>query len=167
LIAASVRLESLTHAEEEIMATDTSVFEVIDRLSQSLPLDPAKVSAILGVPLEHDPAGDNPVMTSYKQPASVSGSRFKAVELRIPHPVFGKGAGLLSATLNDDEGLDSNAVLEHYGLEFQQDVPSPRYPPDTPAYYTYEQPWGDLSLGVSNDKAARLVSFVMEPKNVP
>jgi hypothetical protein len=45
-------------------------------------------------------------------------------------------------------------------------VPSPRYPPSVPAYYKYEQPWGTLSLGVTNDKAAKLVSFVMNPKKV-
>src|SRR5262245_230514 len=149
------------------MVTNPSVFDVIERLSENLPLEPAKVGEILGVPLEHDPEGDTPVMTSYKQPAGASGSRFKAVELRIPHPVFGRGAGLLSATLKDDEGLDAKAVLGHYGLDFQPDVPSPRYPKDTPAYYSYQQPWGQLSLGVSNDKAARLVSFVMEPKKLP
>ena len=149
------------------MVTDATVFDLIEQLSLSLPLDPAKVSEILGVPLEHDPEVDSPVLTSYTQPASVSGSRFKAVELRIPHPIFGKGAGLLSVTLQSDEGLDSSAVLDHYGLKFQQDVPSPRYAKDTPAYFAYEQPWGELSLGVTNDKAGRLVSFVMNPKELP
>src|SRR5262245_26075206 len=107
------------------MVTNPSVFDVIERLSENLPLEPAKVGEILGVPLEHDPEGDTPVMTSYTQPAGVSDSRFKAVDLRIPHPVFGRGAGLLSATLKDDEGLDAKAVLGHYGLDFQPDVPSP------------------------------------------
>src|SRR5262245_4765173 len=149
------------------MVTNASVFDVIKHLSENLPLEPAKVSEILGVPLEHDPAGDTPVMTSYTQPAGVSDSRFKAVDLRIPHPVFGRGAGLLSATLKDDEGLDAKAAFAHYGLDFQPDVPSPRYSKDTPAYYSYQQPWGELSLGVTNDKAARLVSFVMEPRKLP
>jgi hypothetical protein len=149
------------------MATDVSIFELIERLSQHLPLDPAKVSEILHTRLEHDPAGDSPVLTSYTQPAGVSASRFAEVELRVPHPVFGSGGGLLAATLKGDEGIDAEAVRKYYGLDFQQDVPSPRYPPGTPAYYNYKLPWGELSLGVSNDRAARLVSFAMKPKELP
>jgi len=149
------------------MVTNASVFDVIKHLSENLPLEPAKVSEILGVPLEHDPAGDTPVMTSYTQPAGVSASRFAEVELRVPHPVFGSGGGLLAVTLKGDEGIDAEAVRKHYGLDFQQDVPSPRYPPGTPAYYNYKLPWGELSLGVSNDRAARLVSFAMKPKELP
>jgi hypothetical protein len=146
--------------------TKPSIFDAIERLSQNLPLDPAKVAEILNTRLEHDPAGDSPVLTSYAQPPSVKDSRYKGVELRIPHPLFGNGGGLLKADLKSDEGLDSKAIFKQFGLEFQRDVPSPRYPPGLPAYYNYELPWGTLSLGVTNDEASKLVSFVMKPKKL-
>ena len=143
---------------------NSSIFEVIEQLSENLPLEPAKVAEILNAPLEADPQGDSPVLTSYVLPADANDSRYQAVELRIPHPLFGSGGGLLKATLKSDEGLDSKAIFKQYGLEFQKDVPSPRHPPGLPAYYNYERPWGALSLGVTHDKAAKLVSFVMKPK---
>src|SRR5437762_14292294 len=116
------------------MVSNANIFDVIEQLSQNLPLDLAKVAEILNTRLEHDPAGDSPVLTSYAQPSGVNDSRYKAVELRIPHPLFGSGGGLLKATLKSDEGLDSKAIFKRYGLEFQQNVPSPRYPAGLPAY---------------------------------
>jgi hypothetical protein len=141
-----------------------NIFELIKRLTESLPLDPAKVGEILGTPLERNPPGDTPVLMSYTQPAGVTDSPSKAVNLRIPDPLFSSGAGILGVTLKSDGGINSRALQQHYGYDYQRDVPSPRYPPETPCYYVYEQPWGTLSLGVTNDDAARLVSFVMEPK---
>jgi len=141
-----------------------SIFEVIERLSQNLPLDPAKVAEILNTRLERDSAGDSPVLTSYGLPPGFKDSRYQTVELRIPHPLFGTGGGLLNVVLQGDEGLDSGAIFQHFGLDFQRDVPSPRYPPGLPVYYNYELPWGTLSLGTTNDDAAKLGSFIMKPK---
>jgi hypothetical protein len=142
-----------------------SVFELIERLSQNLPLEPAKVAEILNTRLEPNPAVDSPVLTSYGLPPGVKDSRYQTVELRIPHPLFGTGGGLLNVVLHSDEGLDGKAIFQRFGLDFQRDVPSPRYPPGLPVYYNYQLPWGTLSLGTTNDNAAKLVSFIMKPKN--
>jgi hypothetical protein len=141
----------------------TSIFDVINQLSENPKMDPVKIAEVLDTRLLRDPAGDSPVTTSYAQPKGVS-SRYKEVELRIPDPLFGSSGSLLKATLKSDEGIDSKVIFQQYGLEFQQDVPSPRYPPGLPKYYNYEMPWGTLSLGVTNDEASKLVSFVMKPK---
>jgi hypothetical protein len=142
-----------------------SVFDLIKRLTDSLPLDPAKVGEALGTRLEPNPAGDTPVLVAYTQAAGVNSS-YRDVNLRLPHPLFGTGAGILSVTFKSDGGVNAKAIWDHYGYDFQTDVPSPRYPPETPVYYNYEQPWGTLSLGVTNDAAAKLVSFVMKPKKL-
>jgi hypothetical protein len=141
-----------------------SVFELIERLSQNLPLDPARVAEILGARLERDPGGDSPVLTSYALPPGFKDSRYQAVELRIPHPLFGTGGGLLNVVLQSDEGLATEAIFQRFGLDFQRDVPSPRYPPGLPVYYNYELPWGTLSVGTTNDDASKLVSFIIKPK---
>ena len=146
------------------MLANTSLFKVIERLSENLPFDPAKVAEILGTRLEPDPEGDTPVSTSYVQPAEVTDSLYEEVELRIPDPQFGNDGGVLKATLKNDVGIDSDAIFAQYGLDFQQDVPSPRNPPGLPTYYNYEQPWGTLSLGVTSEEADKLVAFVMKPK---
>ncbi len=148
------------------MAKSLSIFDLIQRLTESLPLDPAKVSEILGTPLDRNPAGDTPVLMSHTQAAGIKDSPYKEVDLRVPDPLFGSGAGILGVTLQSDGDIDSKAVQEHFGYDYQRSVPSPRYPPEIPVYYTYEQPWGRLSLGVSNNEAAKLVSFVMEPTKV-
>ena len=146
------------------MTTTSSIFDVIEQLSASLPLDPAKVGEILHAPLAVDPEADEAVLTVYGPAPGTKPKRYGEVELRIPDPVFGSGGGLLKVALKGDEGVDSKAIFKRYGLQFQKDVPSPRHPPGLPAYYNYEQPWGSLSLGVTHDKAAKLVSFVMKPK---
>jgi len=143
--------------------SNKNIFEVIKQLSENQQMDPAKVAEILNTRLEPDPAGDSPVTKSYAQPKGVN-SRFKDVELRIPDPLFGNSGPMVKATLKNDEGIDSKAIFQQYGLEFQQDVPSPRYPPGLPKYYNYEMPWGTLSLGVTNNEASKLVSFILKPK---
>ena len=139
------------------------IFESITQLSQNQKWDPESVAEILSTQLVPDPAGDSPVTKSYAQPKG-GNSRYKEVELRIPDPIFGNSGPLLKATLKNDEGIDAKSIFQQYGLEFQKDVPSPRYPPGLPAYYNYEQPWGSLSLGVTNDAASKLVSFIVKPK---
>jgi hypothetical protein len=144
-------------------AATLNVFDVIERLSQSLPLEPARVAEIMNTRLDPDPEGDTPISTSFVQPDSVKNSDYESVEVRIPDPVFGTDGGLVQAVLKNDAGIDSDAIFQQYGLEFQQDVPTPRSPAGLPAYYTYEFPWGALSLGVTNDDADKLVSFILKP----
>lgn len=146
------------------MAANTEIFDVIEQLTQSLPLEPVKVAEILNTRLEDDPEDDSPVQKSYLQPEDVADSRYESVELRIPDPLLGTDGGLLSATLKDNEGIGTDAIFQKFGLKFEQEVPSPRCPSDTPVYYNYEQPWGTLSLGVTNDDDDRFVSFIMKPK---
>ena len=148
------------------MAKKLNVFDLITQLTESLPLDPAKVAEILGVKLERDTGADTPVLISYAQAPGVKDSPYKAVNLSLPHPLFGSGAGFLGVILKSDGGIDSKAIAEQYGYKYQRDVPSPRYPPETPCYYIYEQPWGTLSFGVTNDDAAKLVRFGMKPNKL-
>ncbi len=148
------------------MVAKANIFDLIEQLSQSLPFDSAKVAQILGTQLEADPEEDSPVLSSYLLPEGGESTLFDSVELRVPDPSFGSGGGMLSATLKEDIGIDSQAIFNQYGLEFQQEVPSPRTPPGIPAYYNYELPWGTLSLGVTNDDADKLVSFIMKPKEM-
>ncbi len=148
------------------MAANADIFDVIEQLTQSLPLEPVKVAEILNTRLEDDPEDDSPVQKSYLQPEDVADSRYESVELRIPDPLLGTDGGLLSATLKDNEGIGTDAIFQKFGLKFKQDVPSPRCPSDTPVYYNYEQPWGTLSLGVTNDDDDKLVAFILKPNEI-
>jgi len=40
-------------------------------------------------------------------------------------------------------------VRRRYGSSPELGVPTSRQPPDSPIYYIYHQPWGDLRIGVS------------------
>src|SRR5262245_57902367 len=130
------------------MDTPTS-FDAIERLAKTLPLEPGKVSEVLQTRLEHEPKRDTPVLTMYLQPADVTDSPYESVELRIPDPVFGTGGGLLNVTLKSDGGINEAAIHDRYGWDFQGGIPSPRYPPETPATLAYQQPWGVLTFGVT------------------
>jgi hypothetical protein len=144
--------------------SNPSSFDLIERLTADLPLTPEKVSRILGTSLERDPEGDSPVQSAYAQAAAAKDSPYKAVGLRIPHPVFGSGGGHLNVTVKQDEGVDQKQIVERYGPGFETDVPSPRYPRDTPAYVSYQQPWGRLSFAITNDERRQLLGFIIKPK---
>jgi hypothetical protein len=137
------------------------LFELIERLADTLPLSPSKVSEVLGVTLKPDPEASGPMFDGY---TSNNGSAFKSVELRVSVPDFGQQDGILIVKPADSGGIDSREILNHYGLECKTDVPSPRYPPEMPVSMSYTMPWGELSFGVSRDEAARLVQFVMKTK---
>ena len=148
------------------MVANVSVFDVIDLLSQSLPFDAVKVAEILNTQLEPDSEDDSPVLSSFVQSAQVVDGPYESVELRIPDPSFGSDGGMLNVKLKNADGIDSDTIFQRFGLEFQQVVPSPRNPAGTPAYYNYEQPWGMLSLGVTNDDEDKFVSFIMKPNEI-
>lgn len=40
-------------------------------------------------------------------------------------------------------------VLRHFGSSPELSVPTPRQPADSPLFYVYHHPWGDLRIGVS------------------
>jgi hypothetical protein len=145
----------------------SSLFDLIDRITESLPLQPDKVGEILSTRLERNSEGDTPVLVSWSQAKDVADSPYKSVDLNLPEPIFGSGAGFLSVILECDGGLDAQAIFDRYGYEYQRQVPSPRYPPETPCYYIYEQPWGTLSFGVTNDDAAKLVRIGLTPRQLP
>jgi hypothetical protein len=137
------------------------LFELIERLADTLPLSPSKVNEVLGVSLKRDPEASGPMFDAY---TSSNGSAFKSVELRVSVPDFGQQDGILIVKPADSGGIDSKQIMDHYGLECRTDVPSPRYPPEMPISMSYTMPWGKLSFGVSRDEAARLVQFVLTTK---
>lgn len=141
--------------------TNVKVFELIERLAGTLPLSPSKVGDVLGVSLKRDVEGGGPMFHSY---TASKGPVFRSVELRVSVPDFGQQDGLLIVEPVDSGGIDRKQIMDHYGLEFETDVPSPRYPPETPVSIIYTLPWGTLSFGVSHDEAAQLLRFVMTTK---
>ena len=138
------------------------LLEVIDRIVAALPLAPERVSAALAVPLVRLPADDTPAFSAYGlDPAAPEGD-WAAVDLRMPDAIIGDGSALLSVTPRAADAIDQTLIGEHFGLDFQMEVPSPRYAPGTvPAYMIYQRPWGRLAVGVSADEARRLVKFVL------
>src|SRR5262245_37605197 len=137
------------------------LFELIERLAETLPLSPSKVNQVLGVSLKRDPEASGPMFDGY---TASNGTAFKSVELRVSVPEFGQQDGILIVKPADSGGIDNKQIMDHYGLEFETDVPSPRYPPGTPVSISYTMPWGTLSFGVSRDQAAQLLQFVMTAK---
>jgi hypothetical protein len=137
------------------------LFDLIERLAATLPLSPSRVSEVLGVSLKRDPETSGPMFDAY---TASNGSAFKSVELRVSVPDFGQQDGLLIVKPADSGGIDNREIINHYGPECKTDVPSPRYPPEMPVSISYTMPWGELSFGVTNDQAARLVQFVMTTK---
>jgi hypothetical protein len=135
------------------------LFELIDRLVGTLPLSPSKVGEVLGVSLKRDAEASGPSVEAY---TVSNGTAFESVELRTSGTDAGQQTGLLTVVPTDSGGIDRKQIMDHYGLEFETHIPSPRYPPEVPISMGYTMPWGKLSFGVSNDEAARLVRFVMK-----
>jgi hypothetical protein len=145
--------------------SEPKIFETIDALVAGLPLTPDKAAKTLGARLERDPDSDTAAAQAYALSSKVRGGPYETVDLRIPDEDIGDAQVFLSVTLRSDEGVDEDAIAEHYGTDFRTEVPSPRYPPGTvPVYLIYEQEWGTLSFGVSADDARRLVRFILSAK---
>ena len=141
---------------------DSKLYKLIDRLAESLPLSVEAVSEILGVELKEDPESSGPMFTAF---AHAGNGAYKSVEMRVSLPDFGQTDGLLTIYPADTGGIDRKQILEHYGLECETSVPSPRYPAGLPASIGYKRPWGNLTFGVTNDDASQLVRFVMTTKD--
>ena len=145
--------------------SDPHVFDVIDKLIADMPLTPEKVGHALDARLARDRDSDTAALEAYALPANAKGSRYETVDLRMPDADIGDGTVFLSVTMRADEGVDQSAIGERYGLDFQSEVPSPRYAPGTiPVYLVYEREWGTLSFGVTADAARKLVRFVLSTR---
>lgn len=141
--------------------TGTRVFDLIDRLVDAQPFDPAQVGKILGTPLARDEESDTAAVEAWSQPESAAAGRYTSVDLRMPDPDIGDGSIFLSVTLSGDEGVDESMIGERFGLDFETEVPSPRFPPGAvPVYLSYGREWGSLSFGVSVDER-KLVRFIL------
>jgi hypothetical protein len=139
------------------------LFDVIERLVDALPWTPDRVGTILQSPLARNPSGDTATVEAWGLAKGAAASCYETVDLRMPDPDIGGKAFFLSVTPRDAGDVDRNAVVARFGQGFRNEVPSPRYAPDTvPAYLVYEHDWGRLAIGVANDDAGALVRFVIE-----
>lgn len=144
------------------------VFDVIDKLIAAIPLTPEKVGKILDTRVSRDKESDTAAVEAYAQPETVKAGPYETVDLRMPDDDIGDGVVFLSVTMRADEGVDQAAISEHYGIDFDADIPSPRYKPGTvPVYLTYAHGWGSLAFGVTADEERRLVRFVLNAKVAP
>jgi hypothetical protein len=139
--------------------TKQQLFELIERLTGTLPLSPERVGDVLGVSLQRDAEASGPSVEAY---TSSDDRAFELVELRLSATDSGQQAGLLTVVPANGGEIDRKQIMDHYGLDFETQIPSPRYPREMPISMGYTMPWGRLSFGVSNDDAARLVRFVIK-----
>jgi hypothetical protein len=161
LFAAGCGNRDVTHSTApEVVAQPQigSTFELIERLEKAPEWTPEKVMGMMRIELRHDPDQSGPAFKAYTQPAS-SASPYKSVELRMPNGI-GSNDQLLIVQLARDGGVTRKDIIAHYGLEFDTEVPSPEAR-DLPTYLRYKRPGGYVSLGVTHDDDARLVSFVI------
>ena len=141
------------------------VFDVIDRLVNELPFEPAKIGEILGTKIVRDEEADTGAIEAYAQAENLADSPYETVDLRMPDEDLGEGKGFLSVSYKDAAAAGRADIFAKFGLDFQSQLPSPRYQPGSvPVYLIYQKEWGTLSFGVSADNAAKIVRFIMEPK---
>lgn len=143
--------------------SEHKIFDVIDRLIADVPFTPEKVGKTLDVRLVRDEESDSAAVEAYAQPESVKGGPYESVDLRMPDEDIGDGTVFLSVTVRSGDGVDQAAIGDHYGTEFETEIPSPHYKPGTvPVYLKYDREWGTLSFGVTADSERKLVRFILE-----
>ena len=132
-----------THTGETV-----DLLTLVDRLIAARPLTAAKVEALTGVRLVPNTASHNPfyVLSVSSSPRGI----FRQVELREPRQGATRSGGILILDLDPAAaGIDHTRIPERYGKDFAFEPPAGHGPPNAPAYYSYQRPWGDLRFGFS------------------
>jgi hypothetical protein len=139
------------------------LFDLIERLLADRPLNPAKVSEILGLALARDAAADTGAIEAHVLAPGQPVGLFAAVDLRMPDRDIGNGSVFLSLSLPAGNGIRQPAICQRFGLDFSTSVPSPRYKPGSvPLYLNFKQAWGTLSFGLTADDSAELVRVSLD-----
>lgn len=143
---------------------DTSgYFALIDDLVASLPPDPERVGAVLGVALARDEQTSGPFEDLWQGASPAGRGPFEQVMLRLPGALAESRQSTLVLQLAQSRFVTRDDIVERYGTDYALRLPSPRYPAGSvPAYMSYELPWGRLGFGVSLDEPGHLREILLQ-----
>lgn len=142
------------------MADDTRVFSAIDRLVAERGKPVAEIEALVRTRLAPDSSRSTPFFHIYEGTLP-PGRPFDTIELRVSvNPRIETGMILLSRKA--DDCVASDAMIAHYGANFEISPPRAGAPPGSPTYYAYRRDWGALRFGFSPRRPECLVSVVID-----
>ncbi|TMJ61797.1 MAG: hypothetical protein E6G81_03730 [Alphaproteobacteria bacterium] len=123
------------------------IFAAIDRLMEQRAAEPGGLEQLVRTRLVRVPELSNQFFNVYRgdfQPPSP----FKQLEVRKSLD-RDPDRGMIILEISDSVCVESDAVLAQFGTKPALAPPSSRQPPGSPVYYTYDKPWGKLSLAIS------------------
>jgi hypothetical protein len=138
-------------------------FDLIDALSQELPLQPDTVSRLTKHTLVLANTSRNPYFNKYETSSKEDLSRCLKVELRAPTEKSDRG-GLVILTF-----IKNRLTLTEASAKWGKSTwtgPPPPEDVDRPEYYEFIMPWGALRLGFS-PATKMLVVAVLDAASQP
>jgi hypothetical protein len=132
----------------------------IDGLANGHPLSNARVAKHLNTALRPAPDRSTEHTLIYVGDGDDHGI-FEDVELRMPTSARPNGGQLLILTPSSASCVKEAGIFERYGRG-ELSLPTPRQPPDSPAYRVFPRAWGKLSFGIARDGSACLRKVVID-----
>jgi hypothetical protein len=137
------------------------LFEAIEAVVHDRKSGVDHVSEILGVAPVGSPEQSNKGVEVLSAGPSRLIRELGSAEIRVD-----RGRGKISLI---SIGIDANVrcvtgneVLSRFGSSPTLRVPTPRQPPNSPIYYVYHYPWGDLKMGMSQPGQRCVVSIIVD-----
>lgn len=151
--AAPARKETSMNEKEELFAR-------IEALTKLKALRTDAVSKALKQPLEFKLVSQDEYSRQYRAQARKKGSLVESVELRADPK--NEASGLVSFDIASRLKLTVPEIMARYGDEPDVVSPSAHAPKNTPVYFVYAKPGGNLSFGFTPGDMKVLVSVVWD-----
>lgn len=123
-------------------------FDIVETTIRDHKLGPDHASRTLGVRLERSKEKSNDYFEVLTSGRSQTIPELKSAEIRIERH-SGRVKLILLGVEASVRCVTPNEVMKRFGTQAEFSPPTPRQPPESPSYYVYHHPWGDLRIGVS------------------
>lgn len=136
------------------------LFDKIDALTKLKSFDLKKVAKVLGLRPKYEETQRNEYFVIYE--AKLPDGVFRRVEVRV-----GSNAarGILIVDIDPALAITPGEVADRFGSAKAISNPTLHAPPDSPYYYLYPRPGGELRLGIKPGAVHTVVSVVWDTIN--
>jgi hypothetical protein len=138
----------------------TSLWQMIEQITQQIPFSQVKIETALKTRLHEDQRNEATAFLKGQNVDLAYGMRVSAVELRIPLKNTFKALIVLDI---DGACITTDQLRERYGELIITESPHHGYPDEATAH-TSHQRWGDLSFGFKERNRECLAYIVLAPK---